>query len=422
MSAHLIPVISAICCLVPQASQAAPGPSPTQSVQSLPDWRQYMESMAPIGERVLPQTLHPDDSQSRQETWRILMGTLAQGFVAHVYADPDYPEFISLFNTALNLAAPNPDYMYTWTPLRDAGIYRIKGFRNTVHFAEFTLGQGFYALGTQGPPLGTLDLDSLKKGVDGSFEVILSATRPQGYMGDWWKMPKGTESVVLRQASYDWIHERDADISIERVDAPARRPRLSAADLSSRLADLSTWVEKGSLPWYGRLRDLQQKGLENRLAVHDYLPSGGAIGQIYLEGWYNIRDDEALIVETEVPKRCRYWSFLVTDDQFATVDWMNTQSSLNGYQAKLDTDGKFRGVIAIKDPGVANWLDTGGYHVGAIQVRWNQCDSAPQPTVRKVLFSELRNYLPKDTPVVTPEQRESSLRERRMGAQFRRRW
>jgi len=79
-------------------------------------------------------------------------------------------------------------------------------------------------------------------------------------------------------------------------------------------------------------------------------------------------------------------------------------------------------VISFKDPGVPNWLDTGGYLYGGIQGRWNKADSCPMPATKKVKLADLRKHLPADTPTVTAAERDASLRDRRMGAQFRRRW
>ena len=69
----------------------------------------------------------------------------------------------------------------------------------------------------------------------------------------------------------------------------------------------------------------------------------------------------------------------MTADQFLTVDWMNHQSSLNGFQARRDADGKFRAVIARRDPHAPNWLDTGGRRRGFIVIRW--LDNPEAPTV-----------------------------------------
>ena len=112
----------------------------------------------------------------------------------------------------------------------------------------------------------------------------------------------------------------------------------------------------------------------------------------------------------------------MADDRFCTLDWVNRQSSLNDAQAHIDSDGKFRAVISHRDPGVPNWLDKGDYPWGVIQMRWNRATDYPDPTIKKVLVSEVRDHLPADTPVVTADERQRRLQARREGAQFRRIW
>ena len=70
-------------------------------------------------------------------------------------------------------------------------------------------------------------------------------------------------------------------------------------------------------------------------------------------------------------------------------------------------------MIANTDPGIANWLDTAGHPKGLLQGRWMECDSHPVPEVTKVKLSELRAHLPADVRIVTPEQRDAIVRERR---------
>jgi len=79
-------------------------------------------------------------------------------------------------------------------------------------------------------------------------------------------------------------------------------------------------------------------------------------------------------------------------------------------------------VISRLDPGVPNWLDKGDYPWGIIQMRWNHADAYPDPTIELVPLAELRDHLPADTPVVTPEQRAEQLRARREAVQLRRIW
>ena len=91
-------------------------------------------------------------------------------------------------------------------------------------------------------------------------------------------------------------------------------------------------------------------------------------------------------------------------------------------EAVVDADGRFRAVISLQDPGVPNWLDPAGFKQGTIYGRWYDCDSSPLPTLQRVKFAELRNHLPADTPLVTPEQRAEELRRRVRACQRRRRW
>ena len=79
-------------------------------------------------------------------------------------------------------------------------------------------------------------------------------------------------------------------------------------------------------------------------------------------------------------------------------------------------------MLAHSDPGVHNWLDTGGFTEGTLFGRWLQCSSHPMPRCKLVKLADLKRYLPADTRWVTEEERVEQLRARRIGAQLRRRW
>ena len=123
-----------------------------------------------------------------------------------------------------------------------------------------------------------------------------------------------------------------------------------------------------------------------------------------------------------MPEKCRYWSIHLLDDYGYSIDWMNRQTNINGFMAKVDKDGIFRTVISAKDPGVPNWLDTTGYQTGAIQVRWEKCNEWPGHKTTVVKVADIRKYLPVETATVTLEDREAAIRLRRKGAQMRKRW
>ena len=149
---------------------------------------------------------------------------------------------------------------------------------------------------------------------------------------------------------------------------------------------------------------------------------GALTKQVYWPACFQLEADEALIIETEIPKRAPYWNIQLNDPLFNAVEYVYRLSSLNAATAKISSDGKLRAVIALEDPGVPNWLDTAGYSSGAIQGRWFDASSAPIPQVRKVKVGSIRSELPADTPEVTPAQRDIAIRERRIKAQMRVIW
>ena len=109
-------------------------------------------------------------------------------------------------------------------------------------------------------------------------------------------------------------------------------------------------------------------------------------------------------------------SNLITSWSVKTVrfrSWISVWPNCAEYQARLDGDGVFRGVIAHRDPGVPNWLDCAGQQQGSIAARFLLAESAPEPALRRVPWGELRSQLPAETPRVEPAEREALLARRR---------
>jgi hypothetical protein len=169
---------------------------------------------------------------------------------------------------------------------------------------------------------------------------------------------------------------------------------------------------------------LEKDGFVNTLKFVDYSQAVGLTGQSYYETVFDLADEEVLLLEVRPPKDCLYWSVLLADDIFATIDWVNVQSSLNGHQARADADGVYRLVVSKTDPGVPNWLDTWDHDRGAIQGRFTRFnDPAPKlPALIKLRSAELRDHLPADTPIVSPQERDLQVRARREAWQHRRLW
>lgn len=398
---------------------------PTSVSAPVPGWTEFLDGVRDLPERILAK-LPPeqrDDPQIRQEVGRLALSAVTAAGIDALASDPDHPTFIPQLNNYISVGQPNADTNYRAARITPGGIYRLRGIRgsmNQLRVAE----AGPPASRAEGPPRPrpVHDINTLRTDQEGRFDVILSPSRPEGYTGDWWQSDGGTNMLLLRMVGSDWEHEKEPALSIERVDKPAPRPRPSAATLEAALRGIPASAGFIAPLLVDRPGKLRAEGFVNKLKAVDLTQLGGLSGQFYFEGAYALKQDEALLIETPIPTECTYHSLILTNDIYETTDWYNNQSSLNGAQSSVDSDGTLRIVVSGKDPGVPNWLDTAGYDTGVIQGRWMECSSQPIPIVRKVTLSELPKLLPKSTPHITPEQRDVQIRARRSILQERPLW
>jgi hypothetical protein len=145
---------------------------------------------------------------------------------------------------------------------------------------------------------------------------------------------------------------------------------------------------------------------------------GGAAENVSVWGSWELGPDQALVIEV-VPPKALYWSVALGNYWWETIDYANHQSSLNGHQAVLDREGVFRAVVAHRDPGVANWLDTAGHARGPMIFRWLRADDTPVPLTRVVDLADLDPLLPRDTARVDAEARRAAVERRRAGVRRR---
>lgn len=392
---------------------------PPAGPPAVPGWNEFVDGLRSLPNQMLaklPESMR-NDPQVQQEVARLALESLASSAIDTIGGDGDHPAFLPQIGQVLNIGQPNADTIYRTADITQGGAYRLRGRRGSVRIA--TIGE----IGKMAGPIKDYhDINALHADADGRFDVILSPTKPEGYKGDWWQLAPTTTRLLLRMVSSDWSREQDPTIAIERVDIPVEKPRTPAADLEQRLRRLPAATAFMAQLLVDHAATLRQQGYVNKLKVFDVSQMGGLTGQFYYEGAYELRDDEALIVEAKAPSKCLYRSLILTNEIYETTDWYDNLSSLNDAQAKVDKDGVLRIIVSAKDPGVPNWLDTAGYPEGVIQGRWTGCDAQPIPSVKKVMLADVRKALPPDTPSVTPAERQAEIRERRTALQQRPLW
>ena len=333
-------------------------------------------------------------------------------------ASPDWVPYIPYYLARL---APNPDTVYAFAPIDATGAYRISGVKGTETIAAITLRKGGAHLGQRcAARVGEIDFRSVEADAAGHFSFVLSRQRPPGHDGQWFELHPETSCLMLRRVTKD-ATQRDGVCGIERLDRPRARLALTDREIHTRMANLARYTISQNEFLLGYLQRLRELGAQERFVLDDQSGYGGLITQSHYFHMFSIEPGEALILESDLPKICRYWSLQVMNPFATTIDYVLHQSSLNDHQARVDSDCKVRMVLSLSDPGVPNWLDTGGWQQGGVQWRWNEVDTAPHPVVTRTRLDDLWKHLPADTERMSPETRAASLRARATYYQHRRR-
>ncbi len=339
----------------------------------------------------------PKGAQSereRAEGFRYLTRVLRSSLEMHLESDdPLRPQLTRMLSPTKKFLGDNPDTDYDYVALDPREQYVIRGRKTDVTYLGFCV----YSRAEEGGiEVGSNLSDAeLELGDDGSFEIHLSAERPAGAK-HWLELPERAYAMLVRQYFFDRQRETRAPFTIERVpaDMPAPGP-LTEAELAEKFARVGQYVIdtadlSASLSVFALMNPVtdarMRKGGEvvdgevdaERMARNEALlesidPSV-ILGHMptpdidYTGASFELADDEAVIVTGTAP-RARYWSVQVFNRWLESPDYRFRRVSLNSAQVALDADRTFRIVIAARDPGVPNWLDTAGLAAGQIALR-----------------------------------------------------
>ena len=375
-------------------------------------WRDFVEALRDAGSVVFDDP-EVDSERLRIEGLRYVTRVLSVALpVGMEIVDPAYPRLLRLYDTYRNLANCNPDCIYLYARVSSEFSYRISGRRGTALMLEIATMDADMLAYPDGKWLRTIS--DFETGEDGSIEITLSATQAAK---NWVPLDPDARWIYVRQYFYDWNTEDPADLVIERLGARYPAPVPDPLTIAGHVQQVTRYLPG----WY--------RGLARNLVGRFYAvspdrltfsgASAGFSGISYGRGYFTCGPDEAVIVEFEPPANALYWSIQLGSHFWEALDWDLRQCSLNGHQAALDPDGRFRGVIALGDPGVPNWLDQAGHGKGLICCRVVRGASIPEVTLSTVPLREMRRHLHAATRTVSPEERAETIRRRMIGVQRR---
>lgn len=387
-------------------------------------------SFGSLLEEVVLRNANADSPLLHAEGLRYLTRVFAQALIRSEIEDYAYPRLIPGASLWMHWGFANPDARYIYASIHGDYTYRLYGRRGSARMFDIETWSGGWAdLTTMHHCSGLrhIQVDSsaplqpteaFEVGPDGEFEIILSSD-PQP--GNWLKIPKGLGTVLTRDYFYDWDHEEAGTFYLERVGATYPPPPVSIDLLNDSLDLVPEFMDK-NVRICAKGIEVQHYSLEpNTMCIQPMHTSQTERGQDdqlalrdvrFLQGLYDCGPDEAVILE--VPEvDTDYWSFYLTSHNWEGNDFHLRQSSINGWQAEVDSDGMFRAVISQRDPGVPNWLDPGGHRTGLIIGRYlTPRAELTEPRLRILPFEALRDELPPGTKTVTPEERSESIRRR----------
>lgn len=383
--------------------------SAADDIDLVPAWSQLLDRLKTAGEVVAA----ADVSKNQVDLgsgMRHLMVLLATGIDEALRADPDPILSVQPTSTddVISWGMECPDGMYTRATMRGGESYRLFGNRGTARYVGLQTMDGI---------VSTMNklVDELEVSSDGTFEIILSADEQPG---NWMKIDGDNPVLIVRHFFYDWDTEVRSTLQIERISEPvAGKDRSVELDVKvgRQLAALGDFVCE-NLDFFILFGGAPP--VNDFLEPADFSSMGAAAENRPVIGRFDLEPDEALILEVEPPKGV-YWSYSLGNPWWECIHYGNHQSSLNAHQAHVDSDGILRVVVADRDPGVANWLDSAGHSNGAMILRCVRTETAPKPTTRVVKFDQLDAALPAETKKITAQDRANVVAARRHAVQAR---
>jgi hypothetical protein len=436
-------------------------------------WDEMIEQLGRARDALESPELHaPPQAGPRDlaEGYRYLLGFAYSAVERAFFGDPAFPYFRRSLQVLDKATIDNSDAMYLSTPIDGRYTYLITGrvqdwrhWRGAARAPSGPIAPQYVIVeahtgyagdsgdlaelqpGARGNT-GKLDSSDLVISDDGHFEIVLAPEPPPGHAGNFIatqriSRSKGTtfyaEHVTVRFLFHDWEREQSPELLIRRLDKVGEHPpALEPAAAAAAMRRVGEIVDNQTRFWnkfydvvleaYG---DRNGDGVSfmprndfNAPAAASLATGGGQSTNVYSGGVYDLADDEALLIDTEVFEPPAYMGFHLANVWGESHDYANHVSSLNGTQAVPDDDGHYRYVVAHRDPGQHNWLDTTGLREGFMAMRWTYpqpTDRLPTVAVRKVLFDNLFDHLPASTARTSPEQRREQVRIRQEHVQRR---
>ena len=355
---------------------------------------------------------NPASEIHRVDALRFLTQNLGQAFdLALETRDSRYPSLHPFCGPTRKLGGDCADFTYQQAWIDGQSTYRIVGERGTARFFNITV-QGARP---EGPdvlhepfgdvPQANLSGAQLRTDGDGSFEVYVGGPpRDQ----NWLPTTAESRKLFVRQGFDSW-DEVPARMRIERVDMASPKPAITAAEMVDAIEWAGGFLTGVMADWpdFPFTHGGADAGRPNEFP--DVVDGDGDAkrGRSAANMHWVLGPDEALVIEFDAHEGL--WSLTNMGVFFNSMDYLYRPVSYTPSRTCVDADGKIRLVLAHRDPGVHNWIDSQGFERGNITYRHMLEGSPVKLCTEVVKHAELGAVLPTDTATVTAEERTAQM-------------
>jgi len=345
-------------------------------------WDDFCDHLKAAGHQALDAA--PDNAFDRAEGLRYV-SRLARAFLRSTLEDAA-PALARLGMEAPKIGLDNPDYVYGSARLSSRFSYCLRGEMGDAQW----LGVGTYS-GGLGTPKGLINdgyLSSSDFECDdaGRFEIAVSK---QAQPGNWLPMTDATNQLTIRQTLLRRRSDRPASLDLVRVDGGIGPAPLDPERLVGGLARAGAMVRGVVGQFLGWTQSFQKHPHEIRELDPALLSvAQGDPNTRYFYSYWQLAEDEAFVISF-MPPPCEYWNLQIGNHWLESLDYFHFDTHVNHATAHQETDGSVRIVVARRDPGVANWLDSAGHAQGGLALRFVGAEEVPALTSRVVSIGDL---------------------------------
>jgi hypothetical protein len=342
-------------------------------------WHEFCDRLRETGEAILAAA--PDDDFDRAEGLRYLT-RLTQHFLRSTIDESD-PAKAMLASSSPKIGLDNPDYVYTSGRLSPEYEYRLRGELNDAHMVGIGTFSG--ALGTPAGLVrdGYLTTEDLAVDADGCVEIVISCTRHEG---NWLPMDEATNSLNIRQTLLRRREQTPACFELVRTDVGSAPIPLDPEHFLSTLHRVGPMLSGIVHQFIGWTESFRAHPFEIRPVDPKLLAvAQGDPNTTYHYSYWELADDEVYEIVLEPPSSFDYWNLQIGNHWLESLDYLHATTHVNHETAVVEEDGSIRILVAGRDPGHPNWLDTLGHRRGALALRWVGANESPRQPKTSVL-------------------------------------